>query len=500
MGGHRKWDMAVGLMLIVVACTSAYISVSHRAPLEGDALTGLAASVALREALGEPTGEAFQRWIYLTNYSPPLPTILYQPLMHLVPDQTLAMRLTELLFFLASIWLVFRLGVRLSGHATGFLAALLLAANPTIQGLSRSANTDAIIWFFLLLFLRVLVSLELRSMWHALALGLAAGLCLSTRLLCLVFMIGPVLWLLVFKVRCLRSALYGLVAAALATGMAGWWYYLRLDAIVDNWRMSSQTQPDAGPLNAVLFYADHGWGIVLALTLPAAGLVLWRRLLEPRLRWLLLAWLVPPAALLVLLFDQGDHYPLPAVPVCALLVALSFEHLVKKWPGRRRLAARGALAALGVTPLLLCYYSPITVWPVAVQVLMAPDRRPHDGFQRALAAVPAGEPMININDTGIWFYVRGMVLNQYPPAIKLVGTDDPAARERDPVPARYVLHSIRRCELLTDGHCQAPHRPNRWWSQEARRLSKKQIVKTRDPNAVEFRLYRLDRPVNPSKR
>ena len=496
MGEHRKWDLALALMVVMVASLGATIIVSHRAPLEGDALTGLAASVALGEALGEPSGEAFERWILLTNYSPPLPTVLYQPLMHLMADQTLAIRLTELLFFLLSIGLVYGLGIRLGGPSIGFLAALLFAANPTIQGISRSANTDAIIWFCLLLFLRALLSLKMRSMWCAAALGLTAGLCLATRLLCLVFLIGPVLWLLAFKVRSLRSALNLLLSAALALGLAGWWYYLRLDAIVDNWRMSSETQPDAGPLNSVMFYADHGWGLVLLLTLPAVALVLWRRVLEPRQRWLLLAWLVPPAALLVLLFDVGDHYPLPAVPVCALLVALSLDNLTRGWRRPRRLAAWGAMAALGLAPLLL-FYSPLNVWPVAVQVLMSPDRRTHDGFQRAVASVPPGEPIININDTGIWFYIRGLVLSRYPPSVKLVDLDVPRVAGSGAVSARYVLHSTRRCELLTDGHCQAPRRPNRWWSQEARRLPKKRLAVTLDPNAVEFRLYRLDEPAVP---
>jgi len=72
------------LLLLLVACWGAHVAISHQAPLEGDALTGLAASVALRDAISEPTAAAFSRWIWLTNYSPPLPSLLYQPLMHLM--------------------------------------------------------------------------------------------------------------------------------------------------------------------------------------------------------------------------------------------------------------------------------------------------------------------------------------------------------------------------------------------------------------------------------
>ena len=42
---------------------------------------------------------------------------------------------------------------------------------------------------------------------------------------------------------------------------------------------------------------------------------------------------------------MGDHYPLPAVPVCALLAALSLEHLISTWRRPRRLAARTAAVA-----------------------------------------------------------------------------------------------------------------------------------------------------------
>ena len=484
-------------LLVLAAAGGLTVILRHEVPLDGDALTTLVAGVALRDTLREPTAEAFSQWLVLTNYSPPLPSVLAQPLMFLMSDQTLAIRLTEQLMFLLCIWLVYRIGIRLSGRPAGLLAALLFAAYPTIQGLGRVGNADPVIWFSLLLFLRILISLDLRSSWQAATLGLAAGLCLATRLLCLVFMIGPVLWLLAFKVRTWRCALNLLLAGAVSLAPAGWWYALQYDSILHNVTMSSETQQHAGPYSALMFYLESGWAYVLAGAVPAAVLAWRRRALEPRVQWLLLAWLVPAAAQLLFFWDMNYHYPMAAIPVCALLVAVTLVHLSRVWSRNRRLVAWSALAALGVAPLGF-YYSPFDVWPRGVEGLMTPDDRAHDGLFRAVATVQPGVPVVSINDTDIWRYPEGIVLNINPPVVTLVSLDQLKAHDRVTASARYVLRTIRRCELVKSGICAAPPRqPSRWWAEEASSLRKQRVALTRDPNGVEFQLWKLARPLRP---
>jgi len=477
-------------LLLLVTVGGLSVVLRHHVPLDGDPLISLLGGVALRDALSEPTGEAFAKWIQQTGYRPPLPSLLAQPLMFLLSDQTLAVRLTEHLLFLLCIWLVYSIGVKLSGRPAGLLAALLFAAHPTIQGLSRLGNADPVIWFSLLLLLRVLVTLDLRSTRQAAALGLAAGLCLATRLLCLVFLVGPVLWLLAFKVRTWRSGANLLLAGALSLAPAGWWYALQQDWVLQNMAMSSQTQQQAGPLNTMMFYLRYGWAFVLAGVAPAAWLAWRRRALEPRLLWLVLAWLVPAGAQLVLLWDMGDRYPMPAIPVCSLLVAVTLVHLTRAW--RRRVAAWGALAALGVAPLVF-YYSPGELWPHGAEGLMVPDDRAHDGLFRATASVPAGEFVVNINDSDLLFYARGIVLNRNPPPVRLVQLEDLESQDPGTRTPRYVLRTIRRCELVPNRYCEPPRRPNRWWAEVGRRLPGRSVALTRDPNGVEFQLWRLAR-------
>lgn len=496
---RRAWNAALAALLLLSLAGGLNVVLRHQVPLDGDALTGLVSGVALRDALSEPTREAFGHWLFLTNYRPPLPSVLAQPLMFILEDQTLAIRLTEQALFLLCIWLVYRIGVRLSGRPAGFLAALLFAVYPTVVGLSRLGNADPVAWFVLLLFLRVLITLDLNSTWQAVALGLAAGLCLATRLLCLVFLIGPVIWLLAVKVRSWRSALNLLLAGACSLALAGWWYAMQYDAILQNVIMSSRTQQHSGPLSAMRFYLEFGWAFVLAGAVPA-GLLAWRgRALEPHLLWLMLAWLVPPAAQLIFFWDVGDHYPMPAIPVCALLLAVTLVHLMRSWSRGRRVAAWCAIAALGVAPLGF-YHSPWDVWPRGAEGLMEADDRAHDGLFRASAPVAPGEAVVVINDTDLWHYPQGIVINRDPPPLRMVTLDDLKAHERGVTPARYVLYAVRRCELVKDRFCEPPRRPNRWWAVEAPGLRKRRVALTRDPNGVEFQLWRMAAPLGQDRR
>lgn len=499
MSCQRKWDLALAALLICAAAINLSVIFGERVPVKDDTLTNLVAATGLTEAITHPSREAWERWLTLTDFRPPLPSVVYQPLLLIMSNQMQAIRITDLLFFLLSVVILYRLGCRLSGPAAGLLAAALFTFYPEIQGWSRTGNADPIIWFAGLLFLRVLVTLDLRSPWQASALGLAAGLCTATRLLSLVFMIGPVLWLLSFKVRDRRSLINLLVSGAWSLSVAGWWYVMQFHAVMDNVAMSSGTQDQVAPSTPAT-YLEFGWGLVLAGVIPALFLLWRRRAVPPRLLLLLLATLAVPAVQFIFFWDVWDRYPLALIPVCALVVAVAFEHTTQSWNRWVRRALRGALAALGVIPLIL-FFTPLVylshdLWLPKGEGMMHGDHRPHDGLWKVTAKVPPGAPVININDTGIRHYPRGIVLNRRPAALNLLDLWDlgnPFSITRT-TRSRYILRTVMRCDLLDDPECVTPTEINDWWLKEAPRLAKKRVALARDPNGVEFQLWRLQEP------
>ena len=472
-----------------------YVVLLHQVPIDGDPVTTLLSGVALREALVAPSAEAFGRWLELTGYRPPLPTLLHLPLLFTLTDQALAMKVTELAVFAVCVWLVYRVGIQLSGRPAGAVAALLFAAYPTIQGISRLGNADPVIWLTLLLLLRVLVTLDLRSTRQAVVLGLAAGLCLATRLLCLVYLVGPVVWLLVFHVRSRRAAVNLLVAGACCLVPAGWWYAVQADVIQGAAAMSSETQADAGIINNLEFYLRSGWFYLPLAVAPALALAIWRRALEPGRWWLVLAWLLPPVVQLLLVWDVNDHYPMPLVPVCMLLLAVTVHRLTAAWRARRRIAAWAALLVAGLLPIGT-YYSDLDFWPQHAEGIMEPDVRAHDGIFRVLAQAPAGAPVLSINDTDLWRYPQSLVLGRNPPPARLVDLMDLTAHHREVHGVRYVLHTVRRCELVArHRRCEPPRVLNSWWQAQGATLYKERLAVAVDPNGVEFRLWKMREPV-----
>ena len=92
-------------------------------------------------------------------------------------------RVNVVLFGLASIWLVYRLGRRLHDSRTGLIAALLLCLSPLHVINSHFATTDVPLTFFILLTIWATLRLaENRTMLDYLLAGIAFGLTVSIKI------------------------------------------------------------------------------------------------------------------------------------------------------------------------------------------------------------------------------------------------------------------------------------------------------------------------------
>lgn len=486
-----------------------------RQPLLFDPLTNLLPAVALRGALEAGTAEAWRHWIAVTDFRPPLSSVVYQPGMWLLSNQVHAVRLTDLALFLLVIWQVAWIGRRLCGPAAGFVAAALFASFPITLGWSIMGNADPLIWAVLLLLFRVLLWLDLRAPWQAMALGLAVGLCTATRLLCLVFLVAPFFWVLALKVRSGRAVLGLALAAGAAAAVSGWWYLMQFGAVLDNVVMSSETQveeaqPEFHPLN---YLADGFWLPLVGAALGAW--VIWRRgSLDRPTRWLLGLWVAAPALQLGLVWDYWARYPLAALPQCALLAGIALDHLTRPWPMRRRVAAFAAALLLGLAPLAAYHAGAATLLPGVNSAglgqdtgrvdmrygagLLRVDTQPHDALFRVLGALQPGAAVVLVNELTEPHYTRGIMLARRRPPYLLYGPPDPDMLHAKPegVQARHILRVRPSCSGARPDHylCDL-YQPDPWFQETRQHLSLRLLSQARDPNGGWFRLYQLAEPL-----
>lgn len=498
---HRYWDLALAALMLAATAWAARVIGAAPQPLMDDPLDNLLSALAFREALLDLSSASWTHWIQVSDFRPPLTSVIYQPALALMSDHVAAIRATDHVVFMLCTLLLYRMGARLSGRPAGLVAAALFLSYPEIQGWSRFGNADPVIWFTALLLLRVTLTINLRKPWHAALLGLTAGLCLATRLLSMVFMVGPILWLLIFCVRDRRSLLLLFAAGATALAPAGWWYALQAHAVLDNVAMSSQTQAEQGLKPGLDHYLLFGWGWLLSGLVPSLALIWHRAVLPRRQLWLFLLALLVPAAQFTLMWDVWDRYPLALVPICALLAAVALVHLTAPWrPGLRALALVG-VAALGALPMLVpSSYAWGQAWARFLpkgKGLMAPQTGSWDGLARAARGLSPGEPLLNIDHTGIRNYVRGVAAGRRPAPARLVelpdGEDPYCIKQRTTV--RYIVHTVMHCDPKQDHRCRPARHLHPWWRERGQQLPKRLQVKTRDSNGVEYSLYRLHRPL-----
>jgi uncharacterized protein (TIGR03382 family) len=458
-------------------------------------------AVALKEALAQGGAEAWHRWLVLTDFRPPLPSVLYLPALQLLQSPLHALRITDLLAFLVTLWLIAAAGRRLGPPWVGVWAAALFAGFPLVMGWSRGANADPMIWLVLTLLFRVLLTVDLRSPWRASLLGLSVGLCLATRLLCWVYLVAPVIWLLGFRVRDRRSLVGVLGAGIWALAPAGWWYAAQARAVVDNVTMSSETQTSLPLADSVLghyFNSGPGWAALAALA--ALGLLWRRRALTTERAWLFGLWILVPGLQLLLIWDAWARYALPLLPQCALLLGLGLERSTRPLAPAPRRGARIAALALGLAPLALILAAPEQTWLLRTMRetagVLRPAREPHEALARALAGLPGEQPVLLINELNDPFYVHGLQLTHGPRAPLLMPPPDlhtPGSLPPQQT-VRYLLRVWPACGDDAGDPCEL-HKPHPWWPALRRGLKLVPLRQAENPGQILFTLYRLPRPL-----
>lgn len=295
------------------------------------------------------------------------------------------------IFGVGSVFLIYQLGYRLVGRATGFIAAFVAAVSPLFIFHSQEVRM-----YMLSTFLTTAGTLALVLVFERPRAALF-GVWLCTRLLAIyttpinLFLLLPDVLLIFFNFRKQRRIFFTAVASLFVLGL------LFLPVAFKFFSASSAFLSKAGTLPSVaeilgqlpaatVFWPMRQlpdgktwlyglWGLALLFLL---SFLVFRKRRSARLRWLATWAFLPSGILLLISFASGDiwtpRYLLLSTPYFIILFAAGFVQ-VWKW---QRAVALGIAAVYSVTLGfgLFHYYSRenVTDWRSAVQIIDAQEQ------------------------------------------------------------------------------------------------------------------------------
>lgn len=308
-------------------------------------------------------------------------------------------RIPTMLFGIAMIVLVYRLGMRYWGRRVGFLAAVLLATTGEFFVGYQRAIVDTSLAFFVTLALAQLLEVAWRDdeplpWWRAIVLGAVAGLSFLSKNLIGVTFIG-----LVFcgaaacAPRCFfrRATVFRLsVAALVAISVVAPWMIALIardpgslhELLVENTIGRFQRQDIHNPPRLEFLHR------AAAVLLPWLPLAIWELARNARafitrsketdngrvrVGMVVLSWAILPAALVLASGSKREIYLLPVTPAVALAASVWLaRHLDNRVVN---LTAGGLVAVISVAlPLLALFggfWANTVPWPVWVYLVVA---------------------------------------------------------------------------------------------------------------------------------
>jgi len=347
-------------------------------------------------------------------------------------------RLPAVLFQAGATLLVFAIGRRLYGSRTALAAAALYALTPGIQLSAAVVATDAPLLFFLGLTLLAYVTFQgsggARRLGLAAGLGAALGLAFLSKYAAAYAVIGIGLHL-ALSASARRSwsagsaalaiaALVAVLAPNLAWNAAHGFATVQHTAADANWSAASLFHPaELGEFLVTQFLVFGP--IPFAVLLAGAGLLAWRRRLEPA-DLLLLCFTLPPIALVALQAFvsrananwSGASYVSGAILVAAWLI---------RWRARRTLVAALAIQAVVAAAFLALVVSP----QVGDSLGMSNSAKRARGWaqtadvvvRRARVESPAGLSAIAVNNRFLYYalayYGRAYFREPLAPPLKI---------------------------------------------------------------------------------
>lgn len=349
--------------------------------------------------------------IFAPGWHPPLPAIYGVLVTSVLGVSMGVIRLSSVFLHCLALVQTYLLARRAScTREAALIAGGLVAALPMLTGWFRTDFPEPLTTVLVLATYHLALKCDLDTdRRRALALGLVVGLGLLTKLGYAVFVFFPAVLFLALRLRTSAAALNAGLAALVVLAVCGWWYWMNLDAVLENLGMSSQhiravASGEGSVLTRLKLLAGMP-DLYPLLAAAAAGVALaWRRGLLPResLALLTVCW-AAPVVLLVGLFDILSRYLVPILPLSCLLAGLALHHLARDVVGAggrplRRLFI--GLLVLALTCLsLLTNLLPQPMEDRDASGILNPYTKKLDAFHRAASrAAAAGLPVLIASD------------------------------------------------------------------------------------------------------
>lgn len=323
-------------------------------------------------------------------HKPPLPLWLIGGSIKVFGLNPLAVRVPSLLLFVVSIFAMFRIATYFGGARVGIVAAWLLSINGLINDLGAGrANTDHYDSILLSLTLIggyfALRHVRWKGGWSLLMVGIITGLCVLTKWLPGLMLIGIWFLFMIKEKQGFKSILLGGIGiAAVATLVAAPWFFYIHEAFpleaefqsIQNWRRA--LRGDVHHTGEWWYYFDkigvnYSW-----LFYPALLILPWIRSKNWRDFLVLFVWVAIPVTIFSIAKIKTPAYIITAAPalfiVMAYVVTLGVTSLKQRgiqWMLGVLLAV--ALAMPGVERMQLgkARIQPVHDWTVLQQELNA---------------------------------------------------------------------------------------------------------------------------------
>ena len=451
-------------------------------------------------------------WAWLENLGPkgPLPPMLAYPLLLLVGQAPLAMRLVTVLAHGALTVQTYDLGRQIWGRTSaGLWAALLLGTCPFIFGISRLSYHDFLIANAAVGAIQLMLRCRLDRWKPAFALGVVLGLGLLLKHSFSLYMAGPGIWFLLRRVRKPHHLGYLAVMAAPMAAIAAIWAVPNGRAVWEN--LSANTSLGDVPLTQELgFYLTlpGALPILVLAMLSALALGITRRIGPWELG--LLFTFIP----MMWGFHQvtsAARYMIPVIPLWAVLAGGGLAAVQGRLPAR----VGAGLGVVGWVSMLVMVATlnlrGIEPPPGVVREdyggIISPARAEHDGFARAVRAMSSHGPEVllifdsvmgyceKIGHEVLWTWRGTPVLPIRRPRVeeKLAAGEGVSVlyvrqfpdRPLSAPPAADMWPPVR------EGEHDSLSDYSRWVSWLARRRDRQLVATARDPDGVVYEAYRV---------
>lgn len=396
---RRGAQTALALLLLFVACWDVRAVLADRRI--GPTDTTVQDSLFVQDLVGRFGPAGLKQFLEACFKGPLVGPVLalFQPL---VGDPLQAARLASVLLHLVVLWMIWRMAILLTRRYTaGLLAVLAAGTFPSEYGWFRLDSHEPFLAVATLLTLWLLMRPMVR-VGAAAQLGLVIALGTLAKVAFPIHVALPCAYYAARRLRERSQRRLLAVAGTVAFALVAWWMAVAWDSIAqyigwsvvtsqETWGFSSIWQALGTRLRLLVNICSmRGAPVYLVVALGGAAVAWrWRTVEREPLLLLLLAFL-GTAAILVLVFDSWPRYMVPVFPVVGLLCAIGvtalLDRLALRWSrARLRLALAGGVAAL------LALYVHDNVVGVGGPAgrenregLVAPDRRPHVAYPRAL--------------------------------------------------------------------------------------------------------------------